>query len=121
MRKGGEEKEIVGIPNGDEDFILRRFGERARVDISGYITRFDGLEIDESLFRIDPAHVHLAGVAAEQRVIAPVPAGGRRSLRPTPIRLLRWGTGDDSQTSNLFRPRSRLGRYGRLVSFCGGG
>ena len=63
MREG--EKEIVGIPNGNEDFVLRRFGEGARVDISRYITRFNGLEIDESFFRIDPAHVHIAGVDAE--------------------------------------------------------
>jgi len=59
------EKEIVGLPDRNEDFILRRFREGARVDISRYITRFNGLEIDESFFRIDPAHVHIAGVDAE--------------------------------------------------------
>ena len=86
---GGEEKEMVGLPDGNEKFVLCRFGERARVDMNGYITRFDGLEIDENLFGIDSAHVHLAGVDAEQRIIPPIPAGGRRSLGPAPIRLLR--------------------------------
>ena len=85
-----ERKEILGLPNGNEYFILRRFGERARVDISGYIPRFDCLEIDESLFRIDPAHVHLAGVGTEQRIITPIPTGGCGGLRPAPVRLLRW-------------------------------
>ena len=53
-------------PNGNEDFIMCGLGERTRVDISGDIAGFDGLEIDESFFRIDSAHVHLAGIDAEQ-------------------------------------------------------
>ena len=93
---GEEEKEIGGSPKGNERCILCRFGERARVDISGYITRFNGLEIDENLFGIASTHVHLVGVDAEQGIIAPVPTGGRRSLRPTSIRLLRLQTKDDS-------------------------
>ena len=106
----------MGLPNGNKDFILRRFGEHARVDI----TPFNSLEIDESSFKIDPAHVHLAGVDGEQGIIAPVPAGGRRSLGSVPVRLLRRGIRHDSQTCNLFRPRSRLGRHRSFVSSCGG-
>lgn len=64
QRKGGEEERVAGLPNGNENLILRRLGERARVYISGYIARFNSLEIDESFFRIDPAHVHLASVDA---------------------------------------------------------
>jgi len=116
----GQARRVVGLPNGNEDFILSRIGERTRVDIGRDITRFDGLEIDESFFRIDPAHVHLAGVSAEQGIISPIPTGGRWSFRPAPIRLLSRRTRDDSQTSNLFRPGSGFGRYGRFVSFCGG-
>jgi hypothetical protein len=50
---------------------LPRFGEHTRVDISGNITRFNSLEIDESFFRIDSAHVHLASINTEQGIIAP--------------------------------------------------
>jgi len=71
-----ERMEIEGLPSGNEIFFLCRFVERTLVDTSECITRFNGLEIDESLFKIDPAHVHLAGVAAEQRIIASIPTGG---------------------------------------------
>jgi len=100
---GEEEKETVGSPNEHQDFILRRLGDCARVDIGGYITRFNGLEMDESLFRINPAHVHLAGVDVEQRVAA-------GDLRSAPVRLLRRRIRHDSRASNLFRlrPRSRM-------------
>ena len=101
---GEEEKETVGSPNENQDFILRRLENRARVDIGGYITRFNGLEIDEGLFRINPAHVHLAGVDVEQRVVALIPAG---DLRSAPVRLLRRRIRHDSRASNLFRLRPR--------------
>jgi len=94
--EGKRRERGVGLPNGDEDFILPRVGERTRVDISGHITRFDRLEINESLFRIDPAHVHLASIRAEQGIIAPVPTRGRGSLRSAPIRLFCRSTRDDS-------------------------
>ena len=83
---GGKERG-AGLPNGDEDFILPRLGERTRVDISGHITRFNGLEINESFFRIDSAHVHLASIDTKQGIIAPIPTRGRGSLRSAPIRL----------------------------------
>ena len=100
--RGGKEKEILGLPNGNEYFILCSIGERTRVNISRYITRFNDLEIDESLFRIDSTHVHLAGVDAEQRIITPIPAGVGRGLRPCSRPT---SSSDDSQTTNLFRPR----------------
>jgi len=96
-----------------------RLGERTRVDINRYITRFIGLEIDESLFWIGSAHVSISLVLTLSSESSPNPAGGPRSLRPAPVRLLRRGTGDDRQTSNLFHPRSGLGGYGSLVSLCG--
>ena len=91
----GREKVVICLPNGNEDFILSRFGERARVNVCGHITRFNSLEIDESFFGIDPAHVHLTGINTKQGIIAPVPARGRRSLRSAPVRFS-WGTRDDS-------------------------
>ena len=51
-----------GLPDGNEDFILSKIGERAWIDVSGDITCFDGLEINEDLFRIDSADVHLASI-----------------------------------------------------------
>ena len=102
---GEEERESVGSPNGNQDFILRRLEDRARVDIGRYITRFNGLEIDESLFRINPARIHFTGVNIEQRIVALIPAGVCRSLRFVPVRLLSWCTRHDSQTTDLFCPQ----------------
>jgi hypothetical protein len=79
---------LGGLPNGYENFILSRIGERARVDISGHVACFDGLEIDEDLFRIDPADVHLASVRTKQGVVSPVLAGGRWGLWSTPFCFL---------------------------------
>ena len=111
----------MGSPNRDENFVLSRIRERARVNIGGDIACFDGLEINESLFRIDPADVHLASIRTEYGIVSPVPAGCRGSLRSAPVRLLGRRTRDDSQTGNLFRPWFGFGRYGSLVSFgCGG-
>lgn len=104
-----------GLPNGNEDFVLTRIGEGVRIDIGRHITCFDGLEIDEDLFRIDPADVHLASVRTKQGIVSPVLTWGRRSLWPAPIRLFGRRTGGDGQTSDLFRPWSGLGRYGSLV------
>ena len=94
--EGKSREKGVGLPNRDEDFILPRVGERTRVDISGHITRFDRFEINESLFRIDLAHVHLASIRAEQGIIAPIPARGRGSLGSAPIQLFCRRTRDDS-------------------------
>ena len=105
---GEEEREIMDLPNGNQDFILRRFGECAWLVIGRYITRFNS-------FEINPAHIHLAGIDAEQRVITPIPAGGHRSLRPAPVRLLRQGTRDN----DMFRLPPRLSIYGCLVLLCG--
>lgn len=49
------------------------------------------------------------------------PRVGRRSLGSTLVQLLSRRTRDDSQSSNLFRPRFSLGIDGRLVPLRGGG
>lgn len=85
---GGKRRErCVDLPNGDENFVLPRLRERIRVDISGYITRFNRLEINESFFGIDSAHVHLASVNTKQGIITSIPTRGRGSLRSAPIQL----------------------------------
>ena len=84
MRRKKIWREVV-LPNRNEDFILTRLGEHTRVDVSGDITRFNGLEINESFFRIDSAHVHLASIRTKQGIISSVLARGRRSLRSAPI------------------------------------
>ena len=77
----------VGLPNGNKDFILPKFGESTRVNISGDISRFDGLEIDESFLGIDSAHVHLAGITAKEGFICRILTRGRRSFRSVHIRF----------------------------------
>ena len=59
-REMGRGEAVMSLPNGDEDHILREFGERTRADISGYITRLNGLKTHESFFGIDSTHVFLA-------------------------------------------------------------
>ena len=86
----------VALPNRNKHFICSGLGEHTWVDFSGDITRFDRLEINQSLFRVDSAHVHLAGTNTTQRIIGPIPTRGRRGLRSAPVRLLGWRTGDDS-------------------------
>jgi len=77
MRRGKRES----LPNGNEYFILRRLGDGARANISGYIACFDGPEIDENLSWIA---VHLAGVDVEQRIVPPIPTGVVGVLGPLP-------------------------------------
>ena len=81
--RGEGRGEVMGLPNGDEDPILRGFvGERTWADISGYITRLNGLKTHESFFGIDSTHVFLASAVSdtEQWITAPIDTGGCRSI-----------------------------------------
>lgn len=54
-----EGKQVVDLPNGNEDLILHKLGECTQGNVSRHITGFHYHEIDGNFSRSDSPHVHL--------------------------------------------------------------